>query len=451
MNTTAIRIVLVVLLALTVVSIATLSGVLMSRNNRKPRCVPTETTPTDWGTALTNIGSGLNHRAFEEEGVPVIPLHWNRLTKTYDVAMTAGSSEVTAAFDTGSAGMILRTPACVTCKGAKVYTPSHGGAVEDATHTLCRSSISYVSQTNVLQMYSDTVTFKRVLQQDGATPGAAAAALVIADFPIGGMVESYGHHDSVNVLGVSGEKSLNQAQSGASPSFPTSTCRSTATSTYESALLQAVAAATAPNVPLKWSIRFSAERERGGASVALGSAQTHQGPLITVPAVRRLPDAPTDMVGTPWRYYVVEVRGARHASCPGGGGSRGGTELHGFPKHLIIDTATTQFMIPGAISPAKLATHGLVITLNNAEQSELTWPGKTLGSASENKQDYGNGEADTPLFAHMPDAISREFSAAGSSVGILGALAMRGRYIEFTFAPEASTDTETRTISFATA
>ena len=440
------RTVLLVLLALTIISMVTVTGLLIF-DRKEEKCVR----PT--GAFLATIERCDDESVTDSDGVlaiPVIPLHWNRATKTYDVTMTVGSSEVTAAFDTGSAGMILRTPACKSCRGAKVYSPLSEG-VKDAAQTLCRSSISYVSQTNVLQMYSDTVTFNRKLARQEASDAAArtclshieAAPLVITDFPIGGMVESSGSHDSVNVFGVSGVKSVNQAKTGGEPSFPTSACRSTKASTYESALLQSVAAAN-PHLPLRWSIKFSVDRVHGGASVALGATQAHRGKLITVPAVKRLPNAPSEMVGTPWRYYIVEVLHARHTSAAVGDAA---LNLLDFPRYLIIDTATTQFMIPGSTSATSLMKWGLTITLNDTAQSELAWPGSDLATAFERKQDYSATELDTPLFTSMPSNISREFSTSSRpSVGILGALAMRGRYIEFACSDH---EADARTIAFA--
>ena len=412
-----------------------------------------------------------------------IPLHWNDATKTYDISFTVGKSVVSAAFDTGSAATIIRTPACSSCSVASVYDPaasstsrailSSNGTGFNDVRKLCRASISYVSQTNVLQMYSETVIFNRVMVSscakgsgEAAPVAAVAPPLIITDFPVGGMVESTGGHASVNVFGISGVKSTNHALLGAPDSYPTSTCKDTSTSTYEAPILESIATET--NSPFKWSVRFSANRKKGGALVAFGNSQTclTDAPLQTVRALRVLPNAPSDMVATPWRYYVIEVLHARSfyvagadnetgtepnggAACAGAGAGSTtagcGTPYPDFPKYLILDTATTQFMVPGeGNSISQLTDYGLIITLNNAEKSELRWSGRKSASQEEQDEDYGPVE--TPLFGRMSQAIASEFSdiVPCGNVGILGALAMRGRYIEFSFA-----DAEHRSISFA--
>jgi hypothetical protein len=361
---------------------------------------------------------------------PVIHLTWNDDTKTYDIQLVIGTNKVSAAFDTGSAQLVVRTSDCKSCTGSS-YVPTDSTSSRAILNTntggnkktLCRTSIAYVSQTDTLQIYSDTVSFPRVLATNctaDLSTLSRTSPLVVKEFPIGGIIANTGH-SSVNVFGMSGVMSTNQATPGQADKYLMPSCQETSEATYESPVLQAISTNT--TVPLVWSIRFAAHRA-DGALVSFGTTQrcgSVAPDLKVTKCVRSLPDAPSALVGTPWRYYVIHVRSATTAvnTYP----------LQDFPEYLLVDTATTQFMVPGNTSVDILTQYGLILTLENEEGSTLTWAGSQEAQGVE-LEDYD--PSDTALFTHMSDQIASEFSLSGS-VGILGALAMRGRYMEFAF------------------
>lgn len=348
---------------------------------------------------------------------PVIPLEWHNATGTYNLVLVVGSNTVHAAFDTGSAQFVVTTTDCNTCT-APAYNPiksTSAFAIMDHTRdSLCTSSITYVSQTNTLQMYSDTVTIPRKLAPDclgrPVSDDTKVAPIVIPDFPVGGVVHNTGQ-SSVNVFGISGV--MTSARSSDKKHL-TPSCQIVDTPIFESPVLQAVHTYSKKlDKPMVLSVRFAPKREDGGSVMFMENSSVCDTPVFYTPMVEKLPSAPSDLANTPYRYYVIEVESAStyHDKLP----------LPEFPKYLIIDTATTQFMVPKQVSVPKLLNGGLVVTVAHTGGKTLSW------SLSPEDEHYG-----VPMFVSMPDAVAFEFSSK-KDVGILGAMAMRGRYFEFTY------------------
>lgn len=377
--------------------------------------------------------SGVMDAATEQVLTSVIPLTWDPSTGTYNIHFFVGNNLVHAAFDTGSAHVVVSTDACSSCSGP-TYDPHKSQssyAVVDSRRgegAMCRAQISYVSQSNTLQMYTDTVTIPRALAPDclgrASVPsdGTVIPSLVVHDFPIGGIVHNTGQ-SSVNVFGMSGVVTPEHPETTRMYTLPT--CQLSTEPMYESPILQAVFMYTkAHNEPMVWAVRFAPRRSDGATVMFRQQTSACDRPLVRVKAVTQLPDGASDLVRTPYRYYAIEVVRARtyHGSTP----------LPHFPRIMLVDTATTQVMVPGQTDAALLNRNGLVLTVRTIDGSDrdLEWP---LSS--------DDSHLGVPMFMHMPDETANEFSHT-RTVGILGVMAMRGRYIEFAF-------DEPRTIAFA--
>lgn len=355
--------------------------------------------------------------------LPVIPLVWDSSTGTYNISIYVGTDFVHAAFDTGSAQFVVTTDECKTCSGS-IYIPTRSpsafavldGASSKDRHALCRASISYVSQSDTLQIYGDTVTIPRTLAPDclgrPRYSSEDVAPITVTHFPVGGIIANTGH-SSVNVFGMSGV--MTEARDPRDSSlYILPSCQTSTEPIYESPILQAISMYNRGlDEPMVWSMRFAHDRADGASVMFRKSKNACDRPLFHTPAVRVIPDAPSKLVGTPYRYYVIEVESAAtyHGSVP----------LPSFPRYLLVDTATTQFMVPAKTSVDTLRKKGLVLTLASSGGSKLEWPG------SREDDHYG-----TSMYTEMPDGVASEFSHS-HNVGILGNLAMRGRYIEFVF------------------
>lgn len=341
---------------------------------------------------------------------PVIPLAWSSETGTYNITFQVGVDTITAAFDTGSAQFIVATDNCTTCTGA-AYVPTKSPtakAILNTSDSLCRLTKYYGSQTDTIQMYSDTVSIPRIFAGTctGAVTGSPTqpAPIVIQDFPVGGIMTNSGN-TSTNVFGMSGVQCVTRAQNG---QYLMPTCQVTESPQFISSLIESFSIESAKkSVPMIWSIKFAPIRDNG-AVVSFGSLPyACKVRVAYTPAVSVLPNTTSALASTPWRYYVIEVESATTYI--------GEVPLPNFPKYLMIDTGTTQFEIPNTTSAVTLQSQGLVITLANSNGSKLFWTG-----------------TDNDLFANMPDSLASNFSS-DHQVGILGCFAMLGRYIEFTF------------------
>lgn len=354
----------------------------------------------------------------EAQNNAVIPLTWDSSTGTYLISLLIGNDTVTAAFDTGSAECIIATEKCDSCTSS-VYSPAPpASAIVDSQSpsSLCQSKKYYGSQTDTVQMYSDTVTIQRVL----ATPCAKQSTvevgtkppepIIIPDFPIGGIIRNTGSSSS-NVFGISGIKCVTKAADGQEYLLPS--CQTTEESQFISSLLESFRRQSSRTGTLVWSISVAPSRS-DGAIVGFASrppaCEAGKGQVVYTPAVKTIPDAP-ESLAVPWMYYTIEVTQATDIA---------GNPYPGFPKYLLVDTGTSAFLVPGSQSTvSSLNTNGLVLTLAGPGNSTLKW------EPTKDPQDNN-------IFSLMAPALATGFSAS-QSVGIMGCLAMRGRYIEFTF------------------
>lgn len=346
---------------------------------------------------------------------PVISLFFDAPSSSYRAAFTVGKDNVNAAFDSGSAQFIVATTSCNACSGP-TYDPkkSNASSIKDLTgssNSSCKTTLSYASQSSTVQLFADTLAFARVPEPPckGSTQQIgqqAVSDLVITDFPVGGILINSGS-TAANVLGMSGVMTTTKSSDGSKYLLPT--CQYSDTPAFESPVLQSIAEYNKSIGEANlWSVRFAQARS-DGASVSFRKNVNSCGIVQYTDAVRVIPDAPSALVGTPWRYYVVKVNAATTYS---------GESLPNFPQYLLVDTGTSQFLVPGATSADTLQSQGLVLTLDGGVK--LTW---------QTPSGYNNGSVN--LFANMGDDLAQAFSTS-SNVGIMGNMAMLGRYIEFT-------------------
>jgi hypothetical protein len=154
------------------------------------------------------------------------------------------------------------------------------------------------------------------------------------------------------------------------------------------------------------------------AALRLDCMAVHYTPLVP-----SLPTADSPLSRTPGRYYVVRV--ASWTVTPQGGAT---VPLDGAPAMLVVDTGTTTCML----APAAAATMSAlkpgdvsVLTLRNSGGSNSGPPPQITFTAASTT--FGGG---SPVFTPISSSLATTFSSDGS-VGILGATALRGLYIEF--------------------
>jgi hypothetical protein len=385
--------------------------------------------------------------------VEAIPLTWNG--STYMVTMLVGTSPVTAVFDTGSSEFVVGMKGCVSCTST-TYDPTTSptavllvdprlAAIANITNLdpqtlakystiLCRSEAAYVSQTDSIQMYQDVVSFpRRTLHTpdlcgvpgDNALLASMAAAprtdsLVITDFPVGAVYQVTGS-SNLNVLGMSAVLSVTKIEVDGQSLFLMPSCQTILRPAHESPVVSALAMHYGPSTDLVWS-QYILPGQAGGWLVF--------GPMYIpclrptyVNMVQRLPFAEEGIPATTMRYYVVNVRSMviLHAD-----GTQ--TPLADAPVSLVVDTGTTQFMLPGEAGVQSIlnmapATDVLALTLGDKTSSvTLHYSGSALG--------VGPAESAEPIVTILPAASASIFSSK-LDVGILGCTAMRGLYIEY--------------------
>jgi hypothetical protein len=379
--------------------------------------------------ALAGAGSAA---ALAPAALDVIPLRWDPQALVYMVTLQVGANTVDAAFDTGSALFVVATSACSSCTGA-LYDPAASKASlalydpRGAKNTLCQSVIAYGSQTDTITMFRDTLTFARkslaqpsvlcttkspsvALRVAGAGP-----TFVVDAFPVAGVTNNTGS-SSLNIFGMSSVLSVSRL--GKYYLLPS--CQLSTQPADESAMLQAVAgylANTAPNVDMVWSMAL----DESGGFFLFSALRLPCLDVCYTPLVQSLPTANSELSRSPRRYYVVRV--ARWVVT-----SNGVTRaLPGAPAQLVVDTGTTNCMLPAAAAAVMSGLSGgdvAVLTLASAPSTTCA-PTLTFTAASTTF-----GAAGIPVFSAMPDDLSQTFSSDGS-VGILGATAMRGLYFEF--------------------
>lgn len=403
----------------------------------------------------TLAGSGDAESAVSSGLTKVIPLQWQASASIYVANFKVGVSSIEAAFDTGSARFIVATNQCGSCSGRR-YDPAASNVAialidprkeenltgvflnkEDLAKyeaVLCTTQVSYVSQTDKLQMYQDTVTFPRsAISQTQLcsrsvdqvmTSGTGAAPLVITDFPVGGIVGNTGS-SSLNVLGMSGVLSITTIERDGRTEYLLPSCQTSREVAYESALIEAIAMFyRSRSMPVIWSQYI------GDSTGFMLFAPLRLACLDTkfTPMIKTLTNASSALVRTPWRYYVVPVLKIEAGKQNKDRSTY--TTLPNPPKYVLIDTGTTQFLLPGA-SGAINASH-----LSRLEADELAIV--TLGTSAEpieivySQEDitYNTTFGRRNVFSSMPDSMANVFSS-NKDIGIMGVTGMRHMYIEY--------------------
>lgn len=393
----------------------------------------------------------------------VTPLTWSD-AGYYAISFSLGTdvvtgkppTPVTSAFDSGSSRFIVATAACSECT-SDTYNPATSSTsvvVYDATtpgsQNPCTSQVAYVSQTNTVQQYADTLTMPRVAMPTawascGSPPnlpvGAPAQSFAITGFPIGGITSASGTGggkvSTANVFGmapvqaatvidVSTRKvqfpgfgpdgvAILPAPGAPRMQYYLPYCEIDSAPGYESALLQSVQyynrASTGPSEDLEWCmavdgvkgfVLFTTPPPQLLDGLCGGASSLKKTPMVPSPAG----SDPTTLTGTPYRYYIVGVTSA----------TADGVAIPNFPSQLMVDTGTTISQIPGdgAADALLAAKSSVVITLTGGVQLVYNDIARTV----------------TPAFEAMAPEVAVSFSPT-MSLGIWGAKAMMGRFIDF--------------------
>ncbi len=375
----------------------------------------------------------------------VMPLSWSTTAYVYTINVTVGASTVTAVLDTGSAKFIVATDDCAPCSGAR-YEPAKSSTsvlildprktegksvpatvttanAAEYTTLLCTLQSSYVSQTDSIRMYQDTVTLART----GISPpslcnapvdtvlngGSATTPLSITNFPVGGIFASTGT-TSLNVMGMSGVQAATKTTLNGQELYIMPSCQTTTQPVYESAVIESLAmyAATA-GTDVVWSHLFGTAT----GCLLFGALRLPCLSIQYVPMVATLPNATSTLVSTPYRYYAVPVQSIR-----AGRDEASLQPVAGAPKYMLVDTGTTQVLTPGSISDDLNSNAVVVITLGSGSQTA------TLTYQTPQSKTYAGGLQ--YIFADMPGSTAAIFSTA-QDVGILGCCAMRNYYVEY--------------------
>lgn len=410
------------------------------------------------------LGTGAPATLQQPAVANVIPLYWDATVSEYIIRFIAGMSTVTAAFDTGSAKLVLATAAGQSASGT-YYDTAHGrpvstqGVVGTASSTpalsfqQCTFTQAYGTQADTVAVFEDTVAFPRVQVQlcdlctDSTTSAVAAAspttALSIPSFPVNGIVNGGTNSGtpSVNVFGMSSVMTTTRA--GTAYMLPS--CQQVPGPQYEAALLQTLAAfyASQPGKPdFCWSMMLGTPPTNTGTApltqptqpagfVVFGALSVPCLRPQYTPAVSVLPNATTALTATPNRYYTVQVLSASIGPVK----STVATDfvpLTAFPKYLLVDSGTTQVLLSSSAGAAQNTAN--INALNNIRSDQIaritlvnnviieyTKPMVTWQAANGNP---------TPVFAPMDPAFATELSNA-TDVGILGSTGMRDLYVEF--------------------
>lgn len=403
----------------------------------------------------------------------VIPVTWAASSGEFMVRFQSGVDAVTAVMDTGSAQFLVATSKCGTCTGP-TYDPDNSStaialvdprklatsntalptgpiapsAASQYASLLCTSTVSYVSQSNTVQTYQDTVTFPRttISEQTLCSPSRLSqvvtasqpsAPLVVTDFPVSGIVSNTGS-SSLNVLGLSGVMTTTTITENGKKQFLLPSCQTADVAVFESPLLQAVALYY-KNLGLAavWSQYLGVE----SGFIVFGPVQVSCLSVARVPLVDTLPTASDSVAATKYRYYVVAV--VKMTITDASGNEQA---LPNPPAYFILDSGTTTVQIPSGrdgmqfldMDPGSRAT----ITVGNPDgaTADLVYTHDDLH--------YAQTDGSTsPIMSVMDDGPATAFASA-KDVGILGNLGMRNMYIEYTLGSSTNNYTN-RTVGFA--
>ena len=366
-----------------------------------------------------------------------LPLYWNPNLGVYMARLTIGANngaKIWTAVDTGSSRFVVNM---------YDYDGSGSGVPladpRDADAKQCIATVTYVSQTSNLQMFTDTLLFPQHEMDwstlcTGQPVSVSQTVLAIDDFAIGVSKSSGlpGGHNHVNVLGLSAVKTHEKSKiAGKHTYFLPSSCQTSEMPAYESPVVRAAHTLLQKrSLPLVWAICFlniNAEQDgdvmRPRAFISFGPVRL---PCLTpsyTPMVPELRRASSAMGRVPGRYYVIEVDKCVYgdASAP----VHALTPLNGFPKYLLVDTGTTQFLLPGR-SGSKNADVLNGLAANQC--ARLVLVGGATIPFCEGNVSYNDDHA--PVFGVLEDSIAHNFSE-DLDTGIFGCTAMRGMYIEF--------------------
>jgi hypothetical protein len=362
-----------------------------------------------------------------------LPLYWNPNLGVYMARLTIGAkngAKIWTAVDTGSSRFVVNMyDYDGSGTGAPLADP------RDADAKQCTATVTYVSQTSNLQMFTDTLLFPQheidwSTLCTGQPVSVSQTVLAIDDFAIGVSKSSGlpGGHNHVNVLGLSAVRTHEKSKiAGKHTYFLPSSCQTSEMPAYESPVVRAAHALLQKrDLPLVWAICFlniSGEHEhamRPRAFISFGPVRL---PCLTpsyTPMVSELQRASSAMGRVPGRYYVIEVE-----KCVCGDASGSLLPLKGFPKYLLVDTGTTQFLLPGRHGNQNAAAlNGLAA---NQRAYIVLVGGATIPFHNDNVS-YNDDNA--PVFGVLEDSVARNFSE-DLDTGIFGCTAMRDMYIEF--------------------
>lgn len=356
----------------------------------------------------------------------IIPLFWQSVGFLYQAHFIAGASPIVAAFDTGSTNFIV---ASTSTSPTNSYNSSTGTPVRSASGAACVNTVNYVSQSNTVQVFLDTLAFptKIITGSDLCTTGvtqvvlrgSAAKDFTLSQFPVGATIKSTGA-SSMNVLGMS------PLQAASVPSV----CKTFSAPAFVSPVIQSFAehnAGTTPPTDVIWSMMLGTP----AADSTLPAGFMVFGPMgvpcltpVVTPMVPSLPSAP-GLGGTPFQYYVVEVEYCAIGTTGAPVGSY--SAFPGFPKYLLVDSGTTLALIPGGAAASTCAaingvtrTQTVILVLKNGVT--ITYqPADVVYEVDGGRE---------PVFAAMDDATAANFSTS-RDVGILGCTALRNLYVEF--------------------
>lgn len=130
----------------------------------------------------------------------------------------------------------------------------------------------------------------------------------------------------------------------------------------------------------------------------------------------------SDLGRTPYRYYLVEVSYAAYG--PVGSALSTYTTLASFPKVLMVDSGTTNVMVPGPNSSGICNTF---TGITQGNQCVIVLKNNVVITYGPSDVVYAGGN---PVFVAMDDATAVNFSS-DLDVGILGCTGMRNLYVEF--------------------
>ena len=370
----------------------------------------------------------------------VMPLTWSDLTSefmiTFQIPSKTGNSTIQAAFDTGSAKLVVATDPSQSY--SRTYAaPSALVQLNDAERNstgFCSFVQSYGSQSVQVNAYSGTVVFPRSIidltelcssQDLNATlasliPPTPKTTLTLPNFPIYGAAP--GSAASTPIVNVFGMCPVQTTQMQGSQ-FVTPACQLVPQAVYESQICQSFAEFYKDS-DLIWTMMLSDVPKQASNQTVNGFVAFGQ---VNIPCLRpqfidlvsTLPKATNTLTRTPFRYYVVIV-----VSCVLRDSS--GDKPLGVPKYLMLDTGTTNVQLPVANTDTITALNGLgpgqtaLLTLGEPGASvTLTW---TTADAR-----WGD---DRKTFAPIEAGLAYGLSS-DNDVGILGSTGMHNLFMEF--------------------